>query len=235
MSAPPEIVEKIKKLLRLSRSANQHEAELALARALALAREHDVAVDTLNPDEQAKEKAITHGDSEARQRLSYDKEYALRIVKAFFRVTPVIRDRIESDGRGGYCYVKFATFVGVASDIEVALYVYNFLVHHFAYCWRKNRGRLRNRHAYVDGMFIGIYTQLQKGQPEWVSRAHSLALRTHEDYIAAVIGKTEKHDGREPDSSSATARFRGFVQGQQTNIAPALKSTDEPAHLTLLP
>ena len=68
MSATPEILEKIKKLLRLARSANQHEAQLALARALELARAHDVAVDSLNADEQAKEKTITHGDTEARQR-----------------------------------------------------------------------------------------------------------------------------------------------------------------------
>ena len=55
MSATPEVIEKIKKLLRLARSSNPHEAQLALQRAMALAREHDVAVEGLNPDEQAKQ------------------------------------------------------------------------------------------------------------------------------------------------------------------------------------
>lgn len=233
MSASTEIIEKIKKLLRLSRSSNQHEAQLALARALELAREHGVAVEKLNPDEQAKENVVTHRDTEERQRLSYDKEYAIRICAAFFRISPVISNKVGTDRFGFPCVVKFTRFVGTASDVQIALYVYSFLVHHFAYCWRKHRGRLKNRHAFVDGMFLGIYNKLLERQPEFISSEHALVERSHQDYIDATIGKTTKHDCRTPDGDARAARMAGYLRGRETNISAPLKEGERTGPLAL--
>lgn len=234
MSAGTDIIEKIKKLLRLSRSSNPHEAQLALARALALAREHGIAVEKLNPDEQAKENVVTHSDTEERQRLSYDMEYAIRICAAFFRISPVISNKVGTDRFGFPRVVKFTRFVGTASDVQIALYVYSFLVHHFAYCWRKHRGRLRNRHAFVDGMFHGIFNKLAEAQPEFISSEHALVERTHQDYIEATIGKTTKHDCREPDGDAKAARWAGYLRGRETTIAAPLKDAarEKPLSLT---
>ncbi|MBX3736700.1 MAG: DUF2786 domain-containing protein [Candidatus Didemnitutus sp.] len=233
MSTGTEIIEKIKKLLRLSRSSNPHEAQLALTRALELAREHGIAVEKLNPDEQAKENVVTHRDTENCQRLSYDKEYAIRICAAFFRITPVLSNKIGTDRFGFPCVVKFTRFVGTASDVQIALYVYSFLVHHFAYCWRKHRGRLRNRHAFVDGMFHGIYNKLAEAQPEFISSEHALVERSHQDYIEATIGKTTKHDCRTPDGDAKAARWAGYLHGRETNIAAPLKEGERTAPLAL--
>lgn len=236
MSASAEIIDKIKKLLRLSRSANPHEAALALQRALALAREHGVAVDSLNPDEQMKEKTVIHRETDGRQRMSYDKEYAVRIIQAFFHVTPVFNQRIVRP-LGGRAYIeKFVTVVGTAADVEIALYVYGFLVHHFAFCWRKYRGRLRNRHAYVDGMFDGLYRKLFDAQPQPTERetkGNELVLAEHKCYIAAVIGKTSSIKLREADHDAHAARLAGWLKGQDTHIAPALRPSEEPAPLAL--
>lgn len=237
MSASPEIIDRIKKLLRLARSANPHEAQLAMQRALELARDHDVAVEGLNPDEQAKEKTVTHRDTEARQRMSYDKEYAVRIVGAFFHVSPVFNRKIVTPADGWPYEVQFVTFVGTASDCEIAIYVYDFLVHHFAWCWRKHRGRLRNRRAYVDGMFQGLFRKLHDALPEPTERqvrGNELALVEHDNYIAAWIGATEAKKFGRPDHDAHAARWAGYLQGQKTNIAPAIKPSQEPEPLALL-
>lgn len=233
MSASAQVIDKIKKLLRLARSSNQHEAQLAMQRALALAREHDIAVDSLNPDEQAKEKTITHRDSAEVQRMSYDKEYAVRIIQAFFHVSPVFNCRLVRP-LDGYPYVaRFVTFVGTAADAEIALYVYGFLVQHFAYCWRKHRGRLRNRHAFVDGMFLGLFYKLAENQPPHHAKGNELVLAGHRSYIEAIVGKTEKSEFKEPDGDAKAAKYAGYIQGQNTNIAPALKPGESTAPAVL--
>lgn len=236
MSASAEIIDKIKKLLRLSRSSNPHEAQLALQRALELARAHGVAVESLNPDEQAKEKTVTHRDTPARQRMSYDKEYAVRICGAFFRITPVFRNKVVRPAVGYPYLAKYVTFVGTAADVEIALYVYGFLVHHFAYCWRKFRGRLRNRHAYVDGMFIGLFCKLRDAQPEPTERevkGNELVLAEHNAYIEAVIGATSSKEFGRPDHDAQAAKWAGYLQGQRTNILNPLKEGERTVTLAL--
>jgi hypothetical protein len=235
MSASTDIIEKIKKLLRLARSSNPHEAQLAMQRAMQLAREHDVAVEGLDPDAQAKVKTVTHQDTEARQRLSYDKEYAVMICQRFFRVSAIFRTKVAQVD-GWPVLVRFVSFVGTASDIAIALYVYGFLVHHFAFCWRRHRGRLRNRHAFVDGMFHGIHWQLSQAEPVAAGRnvrGDELVLAEHNAYIGTVIGKTASKEFDRPDHEATAASLSGFNHGRNTTIAPALRPSDQPAPLAL--
>lgn len=228
MPATAEVIDKIRKLLRLSRSANPHEAQLALQRALALARSHGVEVESLNPDASEKAQAITHTDTPARERLSYDKEYASRICAGFFRVTPVFRTRIGRRADGWPRIEKVISFVGTAADVEIALYVYGFLVHHFAFCWRTKRGRLRNRRAYVDGMFYGLYSKLLDAEPAPAADAcgtgAELVLAAHTAYIAAAIGKFTSATFAKPDLAAKAASWAGFMQGRRTSILDPLKA-----------
>lgn len=225
MSAPAEIIERIKKLLRLARSSNPHEAQLAMQRALELAREHEVAVEGLNPDEAAREKAVTHRDTEEHLRVSYDKEYAVRICSRFFHVRAVFV-KVVTNRRGWPEIATKITFVGRRSDLEIAFYVYHFLQHHFGYCWREHRGRLRNRHAFVDGMFDGLYSKLAEAEPPRDAKGTELVLRELETYIGAVIGETTKGEFREPDHNAHAARSAGWIAGRQTNIRTPLKASE---------
>lgn len=223
MSAPAEIIERIKKLLRLARSSNPHEAQLAMERAMQLAREHEIAVEGLNPDEAAREKVVTHRDTEEHLRVSYDKEYAVRICCRFFHVKAIFV-KVIVNRRGWPEIGTKITFVGRRSDLEIAFYVYHFLQQHFGFCWRKHRGRLRNRHAFVDGMFEGIYSRLQEAEAPRDAKGTELVLRELETYISAVIGDTTKRDFRAPDHNAMAARSAGWVAGRQTNIRTPLNA-----------
>lgn len=221
MSAPVEIIERIKKLLRLARSSNQHEAQLALQRAMALAAEYRVAIDALNPDASAP--SVTHQDTETLSRLSYDRKFAALIVQRFFRVKPIARYGtcvVNGLNRAG----EKLSFVGTASDIEISLYVYHFLVRHFSFCWRNHRARCRNRYSFVEGMFQGIYTKLLEAEPAAgePDRKGTELVVSMKGYIDRHIGKTES---KEMASGTAdAARYAGYVQGRNTQICPAIKT-----------
>lgn len=246
MNACPEIIERIKKLLRLARSSNPHEAKLALARAMELAREHRVAVEGLNPDNAAKEKATTHRETVCVSRVNYDKRYALLIVRNFFRVTPVEVQKIILV-KGWPKSAWKIVFVGSVSDIEIGLYVYAFLTHHFNFCWqhraeiataRGNAGRLRNRHAFVHGMMLGIFSKLSEQMPaEKSAEATGLELmvQSHHGYISAVIGETSSHKVGAPDHAAHASAWAGYQAGLNTEIRPALKPSDSTGPLALTP
>lgn len=233
MSATPEIIEKIRKLLRLARSSNPHEAQLALQRALALAREHDVAVEGLNPDEQAREKKVTHQETPVAARLSYDHRYAWAVCRRFFNVTTVevacIR-MVDGWPRRG---AKMAV-VGTEADLCIARWVHGFIVHQFSWCWRHHRGRLRNRQAYVHGMYIGIVVTLEEQRPAPAQeRAHALVLKERDTYIAAVIGKTTSSPMGRPDHAANAAAWAGYLQGRKTNINNPLQEGERTEALAL--
>lgn len=232
MSASADTIERIRKLLRLARSSNPHEAELALARALELAREHDVSIEGLNPDEQAKERKVTHHDMSIEARLTYDKRYAWAICRSFFNVSSVEVGCIRMVD-GWPCHGVKMMVVGTEADISIALWVYDFLIRHFSFCWRHYRGRLRNRHAYVHGMFLGIHSKLQEKNPSaTVERAHAIVLQERKSYIAAVIGKTEPKMMGAPDGDARAATWAGYARGRNTNIAmPIHGSASEPLAL----
>lgn len=221
MNAPAEIIERIKKLLRLARSANPHEAQLAMERAMALAEEYRISVDALNPD--AAVPSIIHRDSETFARLSHDRTFASLIVKRFFRVRAITCSAIRRDRNGWPTVGQKLSFVGTSSDVEIALYVYHFLVQHFAYCWRKHRGRVRNRYSFVHGMFQGLYAKLAESEPPAENRpakGTELAL-SMEAYLGEHFGTLSTKPMADP--SAHAAAWAGYQQGRKTEIRNAVK------------
>lgn len=227
MSAPSEIIERIKKLLRLARSSNRHEAELAMARALELAAEHCVAIERLNADECAKEKATTHRVSEALSRVTYDREFANEICCRFFGVTALENHFIRMVDRRPRSAVRII-WVGTRSEIEIATYVAAFLTRHFAFCWNRFGGRFRNRKAYVYGMYLGVARKLDEEMPKFRSSGTELVLAEQKAYIAAQLGEPDSVYISPPDHRAHGAFIAGFRQGGQTQIRPALKPSKQP-------
>jgi hypothetical protein len=235
MSTTSDIIDRIKKLLRLARSANPHEAQLAMQRAMELAAEHRVTIEGLNPDECAKEKATTHRDTRTFARINYDQRYALAICRLFFCVSTVECQVVRIvDGWPRSAWKSM--IVGTPGDIEIAHYVFGFLTQHFAFCWRQFHGRFRNRHAYVHGMFLGLRDKLSEQMPAAdtsAAKGNELVLADQKAYIAAVVGKTTSSPLGKPDHEAHAAAFAGYLQGKKTEIRSALKpsTTEQPLAL----
>ena len=114
------VLEKIRKLLRLGKSANPHEASLAIARAFELARKHAIDLETVNLDDEAIERFLVRIGG----RLTFERKRILSVINHFFRVEIVFSP-------------PNVAFIGRQTDIMIAQYVHDFLL-------RTLRDHLRN-------------------------------------------------------------------------------------------
>lgn len=214
MSDRDAIVDKIKKLLRMKHGGTPDEVATALRLAQELAEKHGIDLGAVNPDEESvREKPIGHEDAVCGSRVSWESIYAGMVADQFFkvRVFKTINDNASK-------YVL--RFVGEEWDRQIAIYVYRFLCGHFRREWRDHRGRLRNRQAFMWGMYLGVSQKLSERQPvkpgAGIIRADR-ALARRNEYITQQFGKWGSKSVR-PDGDAAAARRRGWLAGQATEI-----------------
>ena len=216
------VIEKIKKLLRLSKSNNPHEAELAMQRAMEIAAKHQIDLSGVDPSDD--KNRVTHDFTPIWTRLPIEARYAEIIIRRFFSV-----DAMESKG-GRFYRSAVIIIVGHKSEIEIALYVFNFLVGHFRRSWnnRANK-RLRNRKAFMRGLFEGLFSKLHEAEQKMHVNSDGSLVTTFQHYIAAHFGKTETGTVGRPDHDAIAAESAGFDAGRNTNIRPAVHhhETDE--------
>lgn len=231
MNTTAEILEKLRKLLRLARSSNAHEAALAMQKAMELAAEHRISLDQVNPDHQAPR--FTHReDADHFTRLPHEHQFAGMIVQRFFRVKTICRT-VCRPGRDDWPQRReVLALVGTETDVEIGLYVVGFLVHHFRFCWRHHRGRCRNRAAFMRGMFAGLYQKLKEAEnPEPVATTSALQI-SMKAYIAQHFGELKDKDTPGGGENASAALRAGYQQGRQTEIRGGLKP-GAPAPLAL--
>lgn len=201
-----EIIEKIKKLLRMKRGATHEEFETALSLAQKLAAKHGIDITSINPDEQDRE-PITDELIAKLSRISWEAKYSSLIVKQFFSVESF------TDYRG-------VIFVGTKTNIEIAQYVFNFLVGRFRYEWKINRGRLRKRQSFMWGMYTALCHKLYEELPT-PARGEGLIVVNNKsainNYIENKFGKMESSSAK-PDNESRIAANRGYNSGLNTHI-----------------
>ena len=168
------ITEKIIKLLRLGQSSNPHEAELALQRAFQIAEKNHIDLASLELDPDLKKIAV-HAYHVGR-RISTIRKLAMVVVGKFFNVSHVIP-------------YPAIDFVGTASDVEIAIHVFEFLTRR---CGRdllrarKQAGRRFSRTRrlnFLSGWFYGVTNNLRGARQE--------ILAAHAQY-ALVIQSEEK-------------------------------------------
>lgn len=236
MSDRDAILEKIKKLLRMKRGGTAGEIDNALAMAAKLARDHEIDLNDVNPDDESKPERITFHEDVLKLRLPSEAKFAAAICVNFFNVqmcfkSPLNRYYIKAKAR--------VTFIGSAWDIEIARYVFVFLQHHFRGCWksRQNR-RLKNRKAFLSGMFLGLGAKLEDARKQEVGTGliHvDRAIQLRKDYLAKLFpNATDKNLGAD-DSDAHAAKYAGILEGQKTNIAPAVKNQPVQARAMLPP
>ncbi len=218
------IIERIKKLLRLSRSTNQHEAQLAMQRAVELAAKHRVSIAAIDPDDDAR--VVTH-KRRPEPRLAFEKKRAAGIVQAFFDVT-VIR------------FPDHLKIVGYAPDIEIAEYAYEFLVAACRCCLARYRRELADdgkkltrtrRYNFIDGFMRGIADSLSKltefkdGGNTYALVLSTRGLQARNQYVATrwSLGRTRNPKFR----TTNEALVSGWLQGKQTRIHRPVGETDD--------
>lgn len=156
-----EIIEKLKKLIRLGTSDNENESQMAMKRAQALAIEHRIDLALLNAweDKEAEEKYEKKSFG-CGQRFSVSQRFVNWIIERHFNVSIVLT--------GARCCGRGLCFIGKTSDIEYAAYINEYLNETFMRLWKsyktKNNAPTSYRASYLLGLYRGLNEALEANQ-----------------------------------------------------------------------
>lgn len=220
------VLDKIKKLLRMKRGGTPDEVATALAMAEELARKHDIDLAGVDPDAEPAQR-LGHIDAMTSARIQWECKYAGLICEDFFNVNLLLRSKPRSRG-WRFASDYMVTFIGLDRDIQVALYVYHYLVSHFRRCWNTGRGRCRNRQAFLYGMYHGICSKLHEQRKLHINEAalifigRQVALR--KEYMRSNFGETES-ESTTPDGDADAAKYAGYIAGRATEIRSGIGSS----------
>ena len=170
------LIEKLRKLLALADSdINQHEAELAMAKAqeLALAHGIDIALVGTNPTSRI-EDTITKETVNMGKRLPVVNIYVASILNEFFEVRMLTT--------GNRTYGRGIIFIGRRNAIDTAKYIYDWLSDTMVRCWKSYYDTtpgisLHHKQSYLLGFYRGLENKLRINK-ESVEAKH---LHTEED------------------------------------------------------
>lgn len=229
------IIEKIRALLRLAKSDNAHEAQLAMQRAMEIAAKHSIDLSTLSPDDDLNKITRDHLDLPAR--LAHEWKEALNTVVTYFNVNVSVMCSYNS---------KRAMIVGTKLDIELASYVCTYLVRTCRNCLaeyakaevsRRRKITTGKRHSFIRGFFHAIRYALhqQRESVRASSSSYQLVLdngrRARTEAESAWTAGTRSKQLDMPEArQNARALSAGFREGYDTKIDPGLR---ENAPLTL--
>jgi len=207
------VVDKIKKLLRLSQSPHRHEAELALSRAFEIAAKHHVDIESIDLGEDINR--IVRESCRVGYRLSFSKRLAMGIAQRFFNVTPVIsRPSI--------------VWIGTTADIAMAIHVFNYLSDLSDRLpeaeFSGHRFSERQRKSLIIGFFWGISSSLNKAK-ETISIAennYSLILVRDEDrrrkFLEQEFPHTTNSRSLMPKRRDRHWTMEGYFKGKAVQI-----------------
>jgi hypothetical protein len=160
-----QLIEKIRKLLALSASANEHEALAALQMAARMMKKHKLDRGDIDEDDN---QAIYRILPLAKKRVPTYQRMIVSLLSRYFRVT-VIHSQLY-DAASDQVYKTFEIF-GRQDNVEIAEYCYHFLEYRLAALWRTYRKAVntavkRSKNSYYLGILHGFSEKIQKEQDD---------------------------------------------------------------------
>jgi len=228
-------IDRIRKLLRLSKSPNPHEAALAMERAAQLAMQNNIALASVDPDEQSG--GITSKITRE-ARLHFEKERALILLQKHFNVN-ILR---------GQDYVRI---IGREVDISIAEYAYTYIVRACRSCLKTFTAEEKScrrtvskakKQNFIWGFMKGIDVHLTRlrvrpdADPDTTAVIHAtqaMEARRRKEYLAA---NWESKDiaARVPEGKHSMAATLGFLNGSKTTISRPVADATRGHSTTLL-
>jgi len=177
--APDSVVEKIRKLLALASELNdsKEQAEAALQKAKSLATQHEVDLATIAVFECKKsEEPIEKNDGISMgKRASVCQKFISWLLQDHFNVKVIYS--------GSRHFEKRMTLIGKKSDIEIAIYVNEFLNTEFMRLWHQYRNsnldsQTKDRNSYFWGLHGGLKSKLAASETETKKEAFETLAQT---------------------------------------------------------
>lgn len=146
-----KIIDKIKKLLSLATSDNEHEARMAAEKANEILLRHNISMSQVEASEEDFENTIL----EEKSRLSVEDKFVQSIVSRFFFVKFIHNH--------GHKKVVL-NILGDLTNVQIGTYTYQFLQRKFKELWleykRKTDCGCSAKQSYYYGLYTGLIHQL---------------------------------------------------------------------------
>lgn len=221
-----EVLEKIKKLLRLGQSPNRHEAELAVQRAFELASRYQIDIESVSLEDDIRK--IVSESFPSPSRLSFARKKILNLLKSFFNVNIVFQPRPR------WCGVSSVTFLGKTVDIQIAKYVYDYLHTCCArslkdFCRQQRRKPSKStQENFIQGFIYGIAFKLRAAQAVLPHDQHGLVIKEgarREQAEAEMFSKAELRPVKaELKRRNERALVNGWHEGQKVEIRKPIEA-----------
>ena len=214
-----EALEKIKKLLRTN-GRTEAEADTASVLASCITQKHGIDLETVDLSSKTSSNEITHLVVETYRKWKAEYSFAGLICKRFFEVHIVHVSIPSLSGRD-----HLMVFIGKPQHIEIATYVYHYLVRIFALAWNnRSNKRLKKRKDFIVGAYLSLSHKLTI--PTHVDQQQLILNRFHqrEEYLKSTFnGAGERNVLTNIKSRSGCA---GWVAGKDINIRPAVEGAE---------
>lgn len=223
LSEASKLVVKVRKLLALSKSANQHEAEQALLKARELTEKYELSID--EPQNPAEFYAVAI--SEPVNRRDIVQLMISNILQDFYQVMAIWTDVPNLLTRK---YQKILMLHGTKSNLKIAAYAYDCIMRQIDQAWSKliqsdtltKTGSLGKRDFAV-GLLKGFRKALDKQQPEPEVEALVLQRRAPlENFFHQLYPSIRKFRNRGPRCDKDLLQ-RGEKVGRTIVLHPGLE------------
>lgn len=183
MSASPDILELIQKLLRLadvSSGATEHEAEAAMAKAKELMTRHKIDSAMLRAAQDRHGFAVQKETIGLTKRVAAADTLILLLLKEHFNVRIVL---LESP------HETAVDIIGIREDVQFAVYVFYFLRETFPRCWNEFKAgdKVSDQKSYYWGLHDGLKNAILEGK----NRAEETASTVERDRYQLVMVDTD--------------------------------------------
>jgi hypothetical protein len=157
-----QVIARVRKLLALGQSDNEHEAALAMERACALLDRHRLDFASLAEDQCLVHRTINTGG----RTLPAHRKALCALLEAHFGVRVICASLYDPHGD---CLLKTIELLGSREDTAIAEHCYHFLENRLQVLWQQHRHRFagggqRARTSYFLGILAGFQQTLQRSR-----------------------------------------------------------------------
>lgn len=158
-----QIIDKVRKLLALGSSDNEHEAALAMRRAGELLDRHRLDFDALAEDQALVHRTIDTGQ----QTLPAHRKSICSLLESCFAVRVICSSLYQPHGDRSFATIEL---LGREEQVAIAEHCYHFLENRLQTLWQKNRasfggnGRIAKKSYYL-GLLAGFRQTLERSRP----------------------------------------------------------------------
>jgi hypothetical protein len=225
-----KILAKLSKLIALSGSSNEHEANAALEKAMQIAIENNIELSQLSFEEKKKQSKIVQEDvGNGDSRLPITFPYVSDIITKYFGVDIVTA--------GNRAMGRKIWFFGKKDDIDFAKYLNSYLSNTMMNLWygyyRNNPTKKASRESFILGVWQGLDKKLKENKErmeaaiaESVKNGYQLMLiddkTAIKNAIVAFFPKVKEKKSKPAQNVDYSAFIAGNEQGAKINVHSGL-------------